>query len=480
MDSLHNLHLHDPPSGGGSFQTASVSHQSLIELLNGKLAGGADKIELSADQVREIIQGLRVPQKFPPIDEPESSATKELAVLKHHCRLGDYAGRIFNDLKFHNTDAPLPKLATELVELLGEEGSDGPMARAIEGITYRIRNQGGDIDSAMAKFAVKAYAARNQVCHGEAGHLVTAEKWDDLAQRISLDLEALPEILPEDQMQQLETWRRILRYYRDRYIVQDSNGKWQKREEESLAQLPDTVSIPKDRPIRGLPRRVAKYRFDIGHFRVDPAGFSSLRPVTDRGRVQSLSSVESPKRKASGPPEGDSAPESPSKKRKTPQGSQTPSTTDDLFAKTVSDLFAQIEDLRDKKLGKSLTTVQELIRSVKIAQGLHGRTEQTQESALGDGAEEGDEEGDEEGERNLLDELDDVEMADPAAGLEDPLGEFEGEGGEEREGEEEEDWEEEEDGEDGEDGEEEESDGEESDEYDDDEDDEEEDDDDED
>jgi hypothetical protein len=50
--------------------------------------------------------------------------------------------------------------------------SDGPMTLAIEDITYRIRNQGGDIDSAMAKFAVQAYAARNQVCHGEAGHLV--------------------------------------------------------------------------------------------------------------------------------------------------------------------------------------------------------------------------------------------------------------------------------------------------------------------
>jgi hypothetical protein len=62
------------------------------------------------------------------------------------------------------------------------------MALAIEDITYRIRNQGGDIDSAMAKFAVQAYAARNQVCHGEAGHLVITEKWDDLAQRISLDL----------------------------------------------------------------------------------------------------------------------------------------------------------------------------------------------------------------------------------------------------------------------------------------------------
>lgn len=147
------------------FQTASASHQSSIDVLNGKLAGGVDKIELSPDQVGEIIQGLQEPKKFPPTDEPEWSATKELKVLKHYCRLGDYAGRVFNDLKLHITDAPLPKLARELVELIGEEDSDGPVALAIEdNITYRIRNQEGDIESAMTKFAVQAYAAQNQVC----------------------------------------------------------------------------------------------------------------------------------------------------------------------------------------------------------------------------------------------------------------------------------------------------------------------------
>jgi hypothetical protein len=388
MDSLQNLPFHDHPSNSESFQTASVSNQSLIDLLNGKLAGGVDKIELSPDQVREMIQGLQEPKKFPPTDEPESSATKELTVLKHHCRLGDYAGRVFNDLKLYNTDAPLPKLATELVELLEEEDSDGPMALAMEYITYRIRNQGGDIDSAMAKFAVQAYAARNQVCHGEAGHLVIAEKWDDLAQRISLDLEALPEILPEGQIQQLETWRRILCYYRDRYIVQDSNGKWQKREEESLVQLPDTVSTPGDPPIHDLPPLVAKYRFEKGHFRADPVPFSSLRLLTDRGRAGSLPSVESPKRKASGPPEGDSVPESPSKKPKKLQDPKSPPTAEDLHAKAVWDLFAQIEDLGGKNIGKSLTTVREMIRTVKVELGIHELTKQTAVAASGDGAEE--------------------------------------------------------------------------------------------
>jgi hypothetical protein len=87
-----------------------------------------------------------------------------------------YGGCVFNDLKLHNIDAPLQKLATKLVELFGEEDSDGPMALAIEDIIYRIRNQGGDIDSAMAKFSVQAYAARNQVCHGKARHLVIEEK----------------------------------------------------------------------------------------------------------------------------------------------------------------------------------------------------------------------------------------------------------------------------------------------------------------
>jgi hypothetical protein len=39
MDSLQNLPFHDHPSNSESFQTASVSNQSLIDLLNGKLAG---------------------------------------------------------------------------------------------------------------------------------------------------------------------------------------------------------------------------------------------------------------------------------------------------------------------------------------------------------------------------------------------------------------------------------------------------------
>ncbi|KAH6669843.1 hypothetical protein B0J14DRAFT_671481 [Halenospora varia] len=363
------------------------------------LAGGVDKIELSPDQVREIIQGLQEPKKFPPTDEPESSVTKELTVLKHHCRLGDYAGRVFNDLKLHNTDAPLPKLATELVELLGEEDSDGPMALAIDDITYRIRNQGGDIDSAMAKFAVQAYAARNHVCHGEAGHLVIAEKWDDLAQRISLDLEALPEILPEGQIQQLETWRRILCYYRDRYTVQNSNGKWQKREEESLVQLPDTVSTPGDRSIHDLPPLVAKYRFEMGHFRADPVPFSSLRLLTDRGRAGSLPSVESPKRKASGPPEGDSAPESPSKKPKKPQDPKSPPTAENLHAKAA------------------------MIQTAKVELGIHELTKQTTVAALGDGAEE-------EGGLVVGGE-EDVVMEDAGEGLEVLVFEGEGEEGSE-------------------------------------------------
>ncbi len=71
MDSLQNLPFHDYASNGESFQMASVSNQSLIDLLNCKLAGGVDKIELSPDQVKEIIQGLQEPKKFPPTDELE-------------------------------------------------------------------------------------------------------------------------------------------------------------------------------------------------------------------------------------------------------------------------------------------------------------------------------------------------------------------------------------------------------------------------
>ncbi|KAL3424174.1 hypothetical protein PVAG01_03455 [Phlyctema vagabunda] len=212
---------------------------------------------------------------FPPPNKPEPSATKELKVLKQYCRLGDYAGRVFNDLKLYNVDAPLPKLATDLAKLLGAEDHGGPMAIAIEGATCRIRNQGVGIDPVMAKFAVRAYAARNQVCHGEAGHLVVEKNWDALAHRVSSDLEALPELLPEDQIQHLTTWRQILHYYRDWYIVQDSDEKWQKREDDSIAQIPATVFAPGDRPISDLPPIVAKAWFSSGHFRADPAPLTS-------------------------------------------------------------------------------------------------------------------------------------------------------------------------------------------------------------
>jgi hypothetical protein len=72
MDSLQNLPFHDHPSNGQSFQTVSVSNQSLIDLLNGKLAGSVDKIGLSSDQIREIIQGLQEPRNFRRTNEPES------------------------------------------------------------------------------------------------------------------------------------------------------------------------------------------------------------------------------------------------------------------------------------------------------------------------------------------------------------------------------------------------------------------------
>lgn len=369
MVSAFNLH----PSKGDSFQTASISNQSLIELLNGKLASGADKIELSPDQVKDIIQGFREPEKSPPANPPESSATKELAILKQHCRLGDYAGRVFNDLKFHRTDAPLPKLATELVELLGKEGSDGPMATAIEVITYRIRDQGADIDSAMAKFAVEAYAARNLAVHGECGQLVMAEKWDDLPQRISLDLEALPEILPVSQIEHLQTWRRILCYYRDRYIVQ-VNGKWQKREEEdSIVQLPVATLRPGDRPIRGLPPIVASSWFSKGYFRADPVPFSSPPLLARQERSRSHPVEITPKRKASGPPVGDSALESPSKKSKKRKDPKSPQTAEEVHANAVWDLFAHIYEFEREKKGreKSLKVVRKMIKMVRVERGNH-------------------------------------------------------------------------------------------------------------
>jgi hypothetical protein len=61
-------------------------------------------------------------------------AKKELKVLKAHCRLGDYAGKVYNDLKEHTIDQPLPEHSTDLSIIFKQVAQ---MGRKAEKLTRR-------------------------------------------------------------------------------------------------------------------------------------------------------------------------------------------------------------------------------------------------------------------------------------------------------------------------------------------------------
>jgi hypothetical protein len=60
--------------------------------------------------------------------------------------------------------------------------------------------------------------------------LKTAENWSALGDQIRTDLTELAEILPARELGESGKWRKVIKYFRGRYLVQDSSGIWRKRD----------------------------------------------------------------------------------------------------------------------------------------------------------------------------------------------------------------------------------------------------------
>jgi hypothetical protein len=104
------------------------STQSLIELLTGKLVTDADNVTLSKAEVQDIIQQLGLSVESTPDGSPCRELVqvkKELKTLMANCRLGDYAGRVFNDLKERWSGPYIPKRAVSLPQELRVEAAGG-------------------------------------------------------------------------------------------------------------------------------------------------------------------------------------------------------------------------------------------------------------------------------------------------------------------------------------------------------------------
>lgn len=106
----------------GPVPTTAASSQSMIDLLTGFLQGNADNITLSKAQALDLVQCLRGPTEgnAQPESNREQQLEQDLKQMHADSRLGDYAGRVFNDLKDAVSNRSLLGRADELVRNLDE------------------------------------------------------------------------------------------------------------------------------------------------------------------------------------------------------------------------------------------------------------------------------------------------------------------------------------------------------------------------
>jgi hypothetical protein len=180
-------------------QSPPVSTQSLIGLLAGKLGTGADSITLSKAEAQDITQHLSYStesEAVRPHFRELVQAKEEFKALKAHCRLSDYAGKVFNELKERWRGPLLPVRADILAQQLrtedgsateGEKAKVPGATKAFFGSVSRLPYEAWferKISARTARFAVEAYSARNLACHSESMQPKAAKDWRGLRQSI--------------------------------------------------------------------------------------------------------------------------------------------------------------------------------------------------------------------------------------------------------------------------------------------------------
>ncbi|KAL8798672.1 MAG: hypothetical protein Q9182_006483 [Xanthomendoza sp. 2 TL-2023] len=218
-----------PPVSGGQAT-------SLLELLTGKLESGADQISLSRDQVQDIVQRLRGPKEESTAsagssDRELAEVRKKLKIQEVHRRLGDYAGKVYDDLKDQGWGKKTSLLAKSLAEDLDRAAAQGTTVkvtetfeRAVDNLPQNLKDR-GKMPVETAQFAVASYGDRNLACHSGVRQLKDEHLWIELGNQLSKDLRELHEILPDDQLRHRDKWSQIITYNRDSYVRPGSDPR---------------------------------------------------------------------------------------------------------------------------------------------------------------------------------------------------------------------------------------------------------------
>ena len=146
----------------------------------------------------------------------------------------------------------------------GREGHEPwcPERDALELRGKELNDKGiADLDIDLALYAIRSYATRNSIFHGQIFDLDQSQNFAGLAECIAADEKHLEYVVPDGDQPMVGKWRRILTLYRDLHIRKDGNGDW--IGQDPLSEQSESSTVP---PIR-MRRAELRCQIDAGQLR---------------------------------------------------------------------------------------------------------------------------------------------------------------------------------------------------------------------
>ena len=171
--------------------------------------------------------------------------TEDTRLYRFHVHFADYAGFVCNVLKESESGSHslLSRPWTQIVHAIDREqealdtwkASDrnrktrpvSPYMVAIRDRVKALVDRGWNgLDVGQALFAIRFYARRNFICHGEIFDLFTSKNFAGLAEYIDADVKILEDVLPDEEKPMVDKYRALLTLYKDMHIRKNDQDEW--------------------------------------------------------------------------------------------------------------------------------------------------------------------------------------------------------------------------------------------------------------
>lgn len=215
------------PPKSRTFMDIKTSIQFWANNQKQKLTDGEKRtIELSNEEASDLIKSL---ESFA---REAVGIAEEYEKLKFHCAYGDYAAKICTDLKARprkcaQLEFPVNTLAEKITQeetiLFNGRGPfyNTPVLDALDERASELKTNSVTVDLGLAKFAMRAYSARNQACHSKG---LLSGDCDLMAEAIEDGIRKLPSIISDENV--VAMWTKILVYFRERKLMRNEFGSW--------------------------------------------------------------------------------------------------------------------------------------------------------------------------------------------------------------------------------------------------------------